>query len=202
MAAIRGVTIAMAMCLAMFGARQGLAADRNGDYVVKGAGYESCGSFLASLKARDAKQIAFRGWINGYLTAYDLMAPNTYDVAPLHGIDGLVLLVSRLCEQQKPETKFAVVVGSLPKLLAAYVLTAKSPPVAATANGKTIRLPIELLRRAQAKLQVMHLYDGGPDGQFGPGTQAAISKYQKSKGLEATGLPDPGTLLRLLGEKV
>lgn len=200
MAATRGFAIAMAACLAMLYASQGLAADRNGDYVVKGAGFETCQSFLASEKARDAKQIAFRGWINGYLTAYNLMSANTYDIAPLHSIDGLVLLVGRICAQQPPATKFAVVVGGLPKLLSAYALTMKSPAVEAKAGDRTIRLPAELLLRAQTKLKAKKLYTGAPDGQFGPGTQAAISKYQKSKSLEATGLPDPATLLHLLAE--
>lgn len=42
--------------------------------------------------------------------------------------------------------------------------------------------------------QLKYLSNGGTDGSYGPGTTAAVTKYQKDNGLEPTGIADEKTL--------
>ncbi len=46
----------------------------------------------------------------------------------------------------------------------------------------------EEVRRIQQKLTELGLYQGPLDGDFGGGTNAAVIKFQKSKGLTGDGL--------------
>jgi Putative peptidoglycan binding domain len=59
----------------------------------------------------------------------------------------------------------------------------------------------QILRRAQRKLRKAGLYHGGIDGAMGPGTQAAIVRWQEKENILVTGLLDHQTLqsMYLLG---
>jgi peptidoglycan hydrolase-like protein with peptidoglycan-binding domain len=51
----------------------------------------------------------------------------------------------------------------------------------------------EAVKRMQAKLGL------AADGDFGPGTEAALKKWQAANGLTADGVVGPKTLAKLLG---
>ena len=51
----------------------------------------------------------------------------------------------------------------------------------------------EDVKRMQAKLAL------AADGDFGPGTEAALKKWQAANGLTADGVAGPKTLAKLLG---
>ena len=51
--------------------------------------------------------------------------------------------------------------------------------------------------RVQAALMRLGYYEGDIDGLLGPRTRAAITEYQKGKGLRQTGRMDTETLTRL-----
>jgi len=44
--------------------------------------------------------------------------------------------------------------------------------------------------KAQRTLKNLNFYKGGADGQWGPGSRSALIEFQKSKGLQPTGLLD------------
>jgi putative chitinase len=79
------------------------------------------------------------------------------------------------------------------------VLTGKIPLRAANSEaaptGGTLRRGSkgEEVKRMQAKLGL------SADGDFGPGTEAALKKWQASNGLTADGVAGPKTLAKLLG---
>lgn len=54
--------------------------------------------------------------------------------------------------------------------------------------------------RLQQRLKEQGFDPGAIDGQFGPGTEAALIAFQKSEGLAADGIAGPQTLARLAGE--
>ena len=60
-------------------------------------------------------------------------------------------------------------------------------------------LTIDGRRRLQERLTAAGFDTGGTDGVIGPQSQAAIAAYQRSVGLEATGVPSAGLLSRLGG---
>lgn len=68
-------------------------------------------------------------------------------------------------------------------------------PTAATPSGGTLRRGSkgDEVKKMQAKLGL------AADGDFGPGTEAALKKWQAANGLTADGVAGPKTLAKLLG---
>lgn len=60
--------------------------------------------------------------------------------------------------------------------------------------------PADTPSGAQGRLRNLGYYFGKLDGQMGPGTQAAVRRFQRAKGLEATGELDEATADALRGE--
>ena len=73
-------------------------------------------------------------------------------------------------------------------------ITAAAPAAAATSGG-TLRKGSkgDEVKKMQAKLGL------AADGDFGPGTEAALKKWQAANGLTADGVAGPKTLAKLLG---
>ncbi|WP_232474662.1 peptidoglycan-binding domain-containing protein [Neoroseomonas rubea] len=72
------------------------------------------------------------------------------------------------------------------------------PPAAASSG---VAMPDILspaaVRNVQQRLRSLGFYRGGVDGLWGPGTQAAIARFQQGRGLQATGQVNPSTLQAL-----
>ena len=50
------------------------------------------------------------------------------------------------------------------------------------------------VRNVQARLRALGFYRGGVDGVWGAGTQAAVERFQRGRGLQVDGQPGPATL--------
>lgn len=74
-------------------------------------------------------------------------------------------------------------------------ITAPAPAAAPAPSGGVLRRGSkgEEVKRMQAKLGL------AADGDFGPGTEAALKKWQAANGLTADGVAGPKTLAKLLG---
>jgi len=57
------------------------------------------------------------------------------------------------------------------------------------------------IREVQQQLQAQGLYRGAIDGQMGPETRAALSRFQRRNGLPQTAELDQNTMSRLLGNR-
>lgn len=65
-----------------------------------------------------------------------------------------------------------------------------------SATGRMLEpevLPGRDIQRVQTILQVLHLFDGHPDGRYTPATAAAIASFQKLEGLNVSGNVCPYT---------
>ena len=67
------------------------------------------------------------------------------------------------------------------------------PPLASGSRG-------EKVEEMQKRLYELGYYQGEIDGQFGPGTKAAVIEFQKNNGLDADGLAGTETLNALYSE--
>jgi hypothetical protein len=88
---------------------------------------------------------------------------------------------------------------------AAEPASAPSPPPAAEEEAPPADEPgfalslSEVDRRSiQEELRRLGFYSGGIDGDFGPGTRAAVARYQQDLGEAATGRLTPAQVMRLL----
>ena len=68
------------------------------------------------------------------------------------------------------------------------------PPLSSGSRG-------EKVEELQKRLQALGYYDGEIDGQFGPGTKAAVVDFQKNNGLDTDGLVGTETLNLLYSQE-
>lgn len=68
------------------------------------------------------------------------------------------------------------------------------PPLSSGSRG-------EKVEELQKRLQALGYYDGEIDGQFGPGTKAAVVDFQKNNGLDTDGLAGAETLNLLYSQE-
>jgi peptidoglycan hydrolase-like protein with peptidoglycan-binding domain len=68
--------------------------------------------------------------------------------------------------------------------------TSTDPTVPAATPATLSRAAV---RNVQARLRTLGFYRGSADGVWGPGTQAAIERFQQGRGLQSTGQINPAT---------
>jgi hypothetical protein len=194
---IRGLALAAIFATLALHAQPAGAADSDGTFAVEGVGQTACREFVTAAKERSAKYYNYGGWIEGYLTAYNQVSDDTYDVTPFEGIDLLAALLRGFCTNN-PDVPFFQAISSMVRELEPHRLKVRDEPVTTEAGGKQVMVYTTVLKRAQQALAEAGFYDGGIDGAYGPRTRDAFKAFQAAEGLEQTGLPDQVTLLRLL----
>ena len=71
------------------------------------------------------------------------------------------------------------------------------PALGAGANAAPGPLSHAAVRNLQSRLRTLGFYRGGVDGIWGPGTQAAIERFQQGRALQPTGQLNPATVQAL-----
>jgi len=74
---------------------QAVAADANGRFGT--VGVKSCAVFLQELEEKSWGQMGNLGWLGGYITAYNLKTPNTYQILGNSDLLGAELWVKNYC---------------------------------------------------------------------------------------------------------
>ena len=70
------------------------AADQNARFSVRGLGTTTCTKYLDASESEE-----FVHWITGFLTAYNWLTPDTYDIAPQYNSNGLKRFMDLYCGQ-------------------------------------------------------------------------------------------------------
>jgi hypothetical protein len=174
----------------------GWGADAKGTFAVKGSGFETCQTYSTSREAKDPRYLAFRSWLNGYLTAYNQLVPETYDIAAGANLEQMAAQLDQFC-RRNPTKNFVTAASTM---IAAYrERRLRADPQAGAAQPSTpVTADRATRRKAQQALKDKGYYDGPVDGLIGPGTRTAIRKYQQDQNLSVTGQIDQQTLSRLL----
>jgi hypothetical protein len=170
--------------------------DSRGMFSVKGVGTANCAHYLDARREKGKEFLLYAGYLGGYVTAYNKLSSETFDILPWQNIDTLLGLLANYCTQQ-PDHNYAVAVSELIQMLTPSRLEVASKITEARTPQGSVRIYHETLRRIQAKLAVLGHYNGSADGLFGPNTRRGIEIYQEIKGLKKTGLPDQPTLFTL-----
>lgn len=186
-----------ALLVSLTAAAAALAADRDGKFMVKGAGTAGCPRFLAAQQQKNAEFVSFAGWLDGYLTRVNERDTQTFDVAPWQGTELLLAAVSAECRRDPKSTFHAAAYRVVASLVPAR-LQQQSPPATATVDGRSVVLYAAVITRLQARLKQRGTYAGEPNGRYDAATVAAVKAFQREKQLPETGLPDQLTLANLL----
>lgn len=160
---------------------------------VRGAGLAPCSAFSAAEEDKGQVFYAFRGWLDGYLTATNRYYEDTYDITSFEPSELIAAIMRRHCRANPADRVFAVVNAIVTKLVPDRLRT-PSPPVTASAGGASLKLYRETLARAEAQLVSLGFLDEESGGVWSAALADAFTGFQRDRGLDATGLPDAQTL--------
>jgi hypothetical protein len=172
------------------------AADSNSQFALKGAGFLPCQVFVQEREKQTNIYYMIGGWVEGYLSAHNRYAEDTYDIASFETLELLLSVLHNHC-QSNPNDRLYTVVNSMVQQLHPDRIVAESPRVEVAEGEFTARLYRETIRRMQEKLAALGLYKGPVDGIYTDATRAAIIAFQSDLEFETTGFPDQTTLWRL-----
>ncbi|MCM2678762.1 peptidoglycan-binding domain-containing protein [Echinimonas agarilytica] len=173
------------------------AVDSEGSFSVDGAGFQPCSQFVKAVEGQKNDLYVYIGWVDGYLSHYNRVTPNTFDITPWQTQYMTVKTLHLLCGKQ-PQAPFATAVESLVVQLEPHKLTEQSERVVISDGDAQIQIYVAVIEQIQAKLQHKSLVDTYKKGEFDDATRAGLKRFQQQSGLKVTGMPDQDTLLRLL----
>lgn len=169
----------------------------NGLFAVEDSGRMPCPAFLtAKSQGKESFNRAI-GFIEGYISAANRYEARTFDLSPWHNAQSYALILEQHCKTHQSDN---VGMAAQRLVIALQPLRLATPSkLIEVGNGKHRTVLYEaILRRAQSALARRGLYKGEVSGKFDPPTEAAILAFQRSAGLDPTGVPDPATLWKLL----
>ncbi len=193
-AAIAVSSMAMAVPAIVSGASQ------NGEFSLKGLGYNSCEEFTNARDLRSNDYYRFIGWLEGYLSAYNRFTPDTINIAPWQSTELLADFLEIHCREY-PKTPFSVAVDRMIAELVPSRLHKSSDSLTVESSGHKILIYRDILKAMQNALKERGFYDGEIDGLYDERTKNAIKNYQESAKIKKTGMPDQATLYYLLLKK-
>lgn len=161
-------------------------------YAVDGPGAMRCAEFTT--KAEDpetTREVAI--WLAGYLTAFQRLMPDVYDLTPWQTSGVLVGLLQQYCkanDQARVEQGASQLIG----YLAPRALRGAAKRVTLGSGDKVVVLYAPVVAEIRDRLAAA----GHPPGPSEADLAAALSAYQAEQGLAVTGLADQATLVILL----
>ena len=173
------------------------AMDQSGSFAVKGVGIQPCKIFLDLGDNNKQELLFFMAWLEGYVTQYNQLSTDTFDLMPWQSPALLAKSLQLICHQS-PDLPFVKAAERLVRELTPHKVSNDSPRVTIEIGEQRGSLYQEIIVRIQEKLQQRSLVDTYQAGVWDQTTQVGIKRFQQQLGLEQTGFPDQDTLLRLL----
>lgn len=81
-----------------------VAKDVNGAFAIKGVGALSCNDFIEAASADEPILQQYAGYVSGYISAYNELENNVFDVLPWQQLDTVMLLLLQGCKQTPSST--------------------------------------------------------------------------------------------------
>lgn len=189
-----------ALCLVA--ATSAWGSDTAGKFAVRGIGGQPCSVWIGLTDSTDQAArrdgiLAFQSWIAGYVSAFNRLQPESYDVVPFLDMINVLAITMNECRvtpDELAENTVARVVGAFAKAR----VTEESPVVMVPDAGAEKPYRQATLQLAQQKLVDLGYLDSVPDGVIGPATTQAVTLYQSENGLTATGELSVDTMFQLL----
>ncbi|SFG11281.1 peptidoglycan-binding domain-containing protein [Neptunomonas qingdaonensis] len=174
----------------------GYSADAENRFMAKGAGLASCDRFLNAAELKNKEYYNYGGWVEGFITAFNQLRPDTFDVAPWQSADYLIAIVTGYCIKNE-NASFYQATAYVVKALDSQRLKNFTPLLTIRVGNESMLIHQEILVKTQKFLLDSGFYEKNVSGVFNKETEVALKKYQKEKLLKQTGLPDHATLINL-----
>lgn len=196
---LQHLMIGIIACLAPLHASLALAADSDGNFAVDGMGNLPCAQFASAENRKAPEVIAAIGWMDGYLSAFNQLKPDTYDLTPWQTSNMLAGAVQRVCAQHG-DVRLIEAVNALIGQLAPHRMTQATPIRQLDNGGQSIVVYDGILTTLRDRLfQLDYLTDASTpleDRRL----FLAIGHFQADRGMAVTSLPDPQTLMAILAK--
>ncbi|MGD9508732.1 MAG: peptidoglycan-binding protein [Geminicoccaceae bacterium] len=192
----RSLLLALAM---VFGsAPTVLAADAQDRFQAHGLGRLTCKRVIELCETKkDDCQLVVPTWFEGYLTGFNALYTDTYDILPWQPAGLVADFTMKICAQNPDAAMLEVANAVIRDLLIPNRIKTQAERTRIGEGDNSIALYRETVRATQQRLVDLGFLKGGVDGAFGPGTRSAVEAFQKAAGLPTTGTPDVRTLIAL-----
>ncbi len=197
---LRAGALASALGLLPLAPLPSSAEDAGGRFAVDGVGRVTCARMLELRSGEGAEarlgRASLAAWVDGFLSAANLLTPDTYDLTPWQTTEVVEAMIASHCAAN-PDDAIALAAGRLTRALAGQRAAEAQETVSLRANGRAVNLyrgTLEAVREAVAARGLPTGAVGGYDEAFA----ASVAAVQEEAGLPPTGLPDVPTLVTLL----
>ncbi len=187
--------VVLALPLMLGGVAQ--AADGQGNFALRGAGAMPCTQVVQRVDARAPDVAQFVAWTDGALSLANRLERDTFDLMPFDNPAGLVTVMALNICRANPQVLFGAAVVQVLELLKPMRVRQSARPVTITVGEASVALRPETIRLVQTRLRALNLMTAGASGQWGPASRAAIKRFQESRNLRQTEIPDPDTVIQL-----
>ena len=177
-----------------------LAADKDKNFAVKGLAAASCASFVEGREKSSQTYAEAMSWLTGYISAYNYLAPDTYDVAPWQSVELLSFILAEHCKQDAGEL-FLHATNKLINSIEKDRLRVASDIVTVPVGDYRLTMYKDMVFRIQSALKDRgHLNMRWPTGDYDQSTIDAMKAFQEASRIEATGVPDQESLFLLFSK--
>jgi Putative peptidoglycan binding domain len=195
---LAGLTLLGVLALSALTSAQ--AADRAGNYAVKGFGQANCVDLSRIAASSKPQELApFLQWLAGYLTAANAYEKDTYDLLSWQSDGVIAASLIGYC-RANPKVAVGVAAAKMVQSLRATRVVASGAFQTLTLNGQQIRFYDETVVRMKRLLAAKAGYNGPMDRALNtPALREALLRFQATRKIPQTGLPDEATLVSLFG---
>lgn len=176
------------------------AADKDNNFAVKGLAAASCASFVEEREKSSHAYNEAMSWLTGYISAYNYLKPDTYDVAPWQSIELLSFILAAHC-RENPDESFFHASDRLLNSIEKDRLRVASAIITISVGEHSLTMYKDMVFRIQSALKDKgHLEMRWPTGDYDQSTIDAMKAFQAGNKIGATGLPDQESLLLLFSK--
>lgn len=173
------------------------AADKSGEFAIKGAGLQSCSTFVQAYDTQSSDLPLYYGWADGFVTAMNQFRADTFDAAPWQTTNTLIGLMRELCAAQTSNQRVVDVFNALLRDFRPLALTEGSGVQALRVEDRTVVIYEAVVQRLETVLAQKGFETGEIDGQFDDTSANAVRAFQAEMSIPVTGVPDQKTLFAL-----
>ncbi len=177
-----------------------LAADKDNNFAVKGLAAASCATFVEEREKLSQTYGEAMAWLTGYISAYNHLKADTYDVAPWQSAELLSSLLASHCKNN-PAESFFIASNKLINTIEKDRLRVTSEIITISIGDHRLNIYKDMVFRIQGALKEKgHLKIRWGTGDYDQSTIAAMKAFQAENNIGATGVPDQQSLFLLFSK--